>query len=50
MSSEVNLITTLQNEVKELNQKVNELNRIIEKHEKGKWYWQFSFSIRNIFK
>ena len=49
-TSELNVMTTLQNEIKELNKKINELNRTIEQHEKGKWYWKFCFSIRKIFK
>ena len=45
-TSEVNLITTLQNEVKSLSEKNNELKKELEQYEKGKWYWKFSFSIR----
>ena len=50
MSSEVNLITTLQNEVKELTQQVNELKTELESYKKKKRFWSFTFYIRNIFK
>ena len=49
-TSEINVITTLQNEVKELTQQVNELKKELERYEKAKWYWKFSFSIRKILK
>ena len=49
-TSEVNVITTLQNEIKDLTEKNNQLKKELEQYQKGKWYWQFSFSIRNIFK
>jgi cell division septum initiation protein DivIVA len=50
MSSEIKLITTLQEDNKELRTKNTELKKQIESYEKKKMFWSFTFSIRNIFK
>ena len=49
-TSELNVITTLQNEVKNLSEKNNQLKKELEHYKKTRLHWQFSFSIRNIFK
>ena len=48
--SELNVITTLQNEVKNLTEEKNQLKKELAECQKAKWYWKFSFSIRNILK
>ena len=50
MNSEIKLITTLQEDNKELRAKNTELKKQIESYEKKKMFWSFTFSIRNIFK
>jgi FtsZ-binding cell division protein ZapB len=50
MSSELNVIATLQNEVKNLTEENNQLKKELEYYKKTRLHWQFSFSIRNIFK
>jgi cell division septum initiation protein DivIVA len=50
MNSEIKLITTLQEDNKELRTKNTELKKQIESYEKKKMFWSFTFSIRNIFK
>ena len=50
MSSELNVIATLQNEVKSLTEENNQLKKELEHYKKTRLHWQFSFSIRNIFK
>ena len=49
MNSEIKLITTLQEDNKELRTKNTELKKQIESYEKKKMFWSFTFSIRNIF-
>ena len=50
MSSELNVITTLQTEVKDLIKKNTELKKELESYKKKERFWQFTFFIRNIFK
>ena len=50
MSSEIKLITTLQEDNKQLRAKNAELKKEIESYQKKKRFWSFTFSIRNIFK
>ena len=50
MNSEIKLITTLQEDNKELRAINTELKKQIESYEKKKMFWSFTFSIRNIFK
>ena len=50
MSSEIKLITTLQEANKQLRAKNTELKKELESYEKKKMFWSFTFSIRNIFK
>ena len=50
MNSEIKLITTIQEDNKQLRLKNTELKKELESYEKKKRFWSFTFSIRNIFK
>ena len=50
MSSEIKLITTLQEDNKQLRAKNAELKKELESYQKKKRFWQFTFYIRNVFK
>tara|TARA_R110002012_G_scaffold150349_2_gene309630 strand:- start:355 stop:507 length:153 start_codon:yes stop_codon:yes gene_type:complete len=50
MSSEIKLISTLQEDNQALRRENTELKKELESYEKKKKFWSFSFSIRNIFK
>ena len=48
--TKLNYIVTLQEEIKNLTEERDAYKKELEKYEKAKWYWKFSFSIRNILK
>ena len=50
MSSEIKLISTMQKDNEDLRRENTVLKKELESYKKKKRFWQFSFSIRNIFK